>query len=50
MHYVHWHLTPEQVEAFAASPVRLVFAHPNYRHELELAPETHAELLADLRG
>ncbi|MGZ4711290.1 MAG: DUF3501 family protein [Acidimicrobiales bacterium] len=50
VHYVQWHLTPEQVEAFAVSPVSLVFTHPNYRYELELAPETHAELLADLRG
>ncbi len=50
VHYVQWHLTPEQVEAFAAGPVSLVFTHPAYRHELELGPETHAELLADLRG
>jgi hypothetical protein len=50
VHYVRWHLTPAQVEAFATGPVSLAFTHPNYRHELELAPETHAELLADLRG
>ena len=48
VHYVHWDLTPEQVEAFAAGPVSLVFTHPNYRYELELPPETHAELLTDL--
>jgi hypothetical protein len=50
VHYVQWHLTPEQVDAFAANPVSLVFTHPAYRHELELSPETHAELLTDLRG
>jgi len=50
VHYVQWHLTPEQVEAFAAGPVSLVFTHPSYAYEQELGPETHAELLADLRG
>jgi hypothetical protein len=50
VHYVRWHLTSDQIEAFAAGPVSLVFTHPNYGYELELAPETHAELLADLRG
>ena len=50
VHYVRWHLTPDEIEAFAAGPVSLVFTHPNYPYELELAPETHAELLADLRG
>jgi len=50
VHYVQWHFTPAQVEAFATDPVRLVFTHPAYRYEVELGPETHAELLADLRG
>jgi hypothetical protein len=50
VHYVQWHLTPEQVEAFAVGPVRLAFTHPQYQHEIELGAETHAELLADLRG
>src|SRR4051794_39186029 len=30
VHYVRWHLTSDQVEAFAAGPVSLVFTHPNY--------------------
>ena len=50
VHYVHWHLTPDQVEAFASGPVRLAFTHPDYRYEVELAPETYGELLGDLRG
>ena len=50
VHYIGWSLTPAQVEAFAAGPVVLALTHPNYVFELELSPETHAELLADLRG
>ena len=50
VHYIGWSLTPAQVEAFAAGPVVLALTHPNYAFELELGPETRAELLADLRG
>jgi hypothetical protein len=50
VHYVQWHLTPAEVEAFGANPVSIAFTHPDYRFEVEVAPETHAELLADLRG
>lgn len=50
VHYIGWSLTPAQVEAFAAGPVVLALTHPNYVFELELSPETRAELLADLRG
>lgn len=50
VHYMNWHLTPEQVERFGAGPVTLVLDHPNYQHETRLAPETVAELEADLRG
>lgn len=50
VHYVGWELTDAQVEAFAAGPVVLAVDHPEYRHELELSGETHAELLDDLRG
>jgi hypothetical protein len=49
VHYVRFELTPAQVDAFAAGPVTLVCDHPEYREEAELAPSTHAELLADLR-
>lgn len=50
VHYVHFDLTPDEVEAFAAGPVRLAIAHPDYDHEVDLAEDTRAELLADLRG
>ena len=50
VHYIGWSLTPAQVEAFAAGPVVVALTHPNYGFELVLSPETHAELLADLRG
>jgi len=51
VHYIRWDLAPEQAEAFAAAEtVRLAFDHAEYRHEIDLTPETRAELLADLRG
>jgi hypothetical protein len=51
VHYIRFELTPAQVEAFAgAGPVHLAVAHRNYDHEVELAADTVAELLADLRG
>lgn len=50
VHYLRFELTPEQVGAFEAGPVRLAVAHANYAHEAELAPATREELLGDLRG
>ncbi len=49
VHYLHFHLTPEQVEAVAAGPVTLGIDHENYAHETALGDETVEELLADLR-
>ena len=49
VHYLRWELTPDQVAAFAAGPVRLEIDHPAYLESVELADTTHAELLADLR-
>ncbi|WP_436795594.1 DUF3501 family protein [Actinospongicola halichondriae] len=49
VHYLHFHLTPEQIEAVAAGPVALGVEHENYAHETALGDETVAELLADLR-
>jgi hypothetical protein len=49
VHYVHFRFTPDQVERFAAGPVRLALAHPEYGHESALAPATRDELLHDLR-
>jgi len=50
VHYVHFGLTPAQVEAFAAGPVTLALDHPAYRHETELSAESISELVTDLRG
>jgi len=50
VHYIRFQLTPEQIESFAAGPVRLAVNHPAYQHETELESDTCAELLADLRG
>ncbi len=50
VHYVRWDLTPEQIDAFATSPVRVAVRHPEYDHDSELSAEAHAELVADLRS
>ena len=49
VHYIHFSLDPDQIEAFARGPVELALAHPNYEHATTLGAETVAELLADLR-
>lgn len=48
VHYLSWDLTPDQVAAFAAGPVRIEIDHPAYLESTELSDTTHAELLADL--
>jgi hypothetical protein len=50
VHYVHFDLTPDQIDRFAAEPVTLRVDHPNYEHELVLPDDAKAELLRDLRG
>jgi hypothetical protein len=50
VHYVHFHLSPEQVEAFAAGEVALETDQEHYAHATRLPPETVEELLTDLRG
>lgn len=50
VHYVHFELTSTQAERFAVEPIFLVVDHPDYRHETLLAPDTVAELVADLSG
>jgi hypothetical protein len=50
VHYVHWELSPAEVDAFAEGPVVLASVHPSYPHAVQLAEATAAELLADLRG
>lgn len=49
VHYMRWELSSDQVEAFAAGPVRLEIDHPAYLESVELGDATHAELLSDLR-
>jgi hypothetical protein len=49
VHYLHWDLSPEQVEAVAAGPVVLAITHPAYAEAVELPVWTVEELLTDLR-
>lgn len=49
VHYIHFELDADQIEAFAAGPVELALTHDNYEHATTLGEETVAELLADLR-
>ena len=49
VHYIRFEFTPEQVESFAAGPVRVDIGHPDYLEAVELSESTHAELLTDLR-
>jgi hypothetical protein len=53
VHYVRFHLRPEQVEGFRAGPVRLAVAHPSYPDGLpgtELGDAAREELAKDLAG
>ena len=49
VHYLKFKLSPEQVDAFAAGPVRIVVDHPSYDAVVELTEEQHSALLGDLR-
>jgi hypothetical protein len=50
VHYVWWQLGAIEITALEAGPVHLVSDHPEYAHDVELAAETVAELLGDLRN
>ena len=50
VHYLHWILTPTQVDRFEAGQVELAVRHPSYAESTELREDTRAELLGDLRG
>ena len=50
VHYIRFHLDPDEVERFAAGPVELAVDHPEYQASTPLADVTHAALLADLRS
>jgi len=49
VHYLKFRFSPEQVDAFAAGPVRIVIDHPSYDAVVELTEEQRLELLGDLR-
>ena len=50
VHFLHFHLTADQIAAFrdAAISVRIGCDHPRYAHLAALSPETRAELEQDL--
>lgn len=50
VHYVRFRMTPREVEAFSAGPVRLAIDHPAYQEETELSEATRRSLLDDLLG
>ena len=50
VHYVWFDLTDAQVAALATAPLRLRCTHPAYRHEVDLGPDTAAELAGDAAG
>jgi hypothetical protein len=50
VHYIHFELTPEQVDAFASRPVRVAVAHANYAEATELSEPSKTALLTDLRS
>ena len=50
VHYLRFRLSPEQVDAFAAGPVRIVVDHPHYNAVVGLTDEQRDELLKDLRN
>jgi hypothetical protein len=50
VHYIHFELTPAQVERFASEPVRVAVEHANYAYATELVDTSTQSLLVDLRG
>ena len=49
VHYVRFHLDPDQIESFTAGPVELAVDHPDYRYSTTLTAATRASLAVDLR-
>lgn len=49
VHYVRFELGPEEVDRFAAGPVTLAVALPDYEEEVVLDDAVRTELLRDLR-
>ena len=49
VHYVHWDLSPGEVDELAAGSVTMAVTHPDYGHATTLDEHTRAELVADAR-
>ena len=49
VHYIRFELDDDAIARFASSPVRLAVNHDHYLESTELAEETKASLLEDLR-
>jgi hypothetical protein len=49
VHFLKFRFTESEIEMFASGPVHIVVEHPEYDQEVQLTPEQHAELLADLQ-
>jgi Protein of unknown function (DUF3501) len=49
VHYLKFRFTPEEVDAFASGPARVVVDHPDYNAVVELTDEQRSELLRDVR-
>jgi hypothetical protein len=50
VHYLHFDLTPREIEGFAAGPVSVAITHPNYAYCAELGETSRKALLRDLTG
>lgn len=50
VHYLKFRFTPEQIDASASGPARIVVDHPHYNAVVELTDEQRQELLGDLRN
>ena len=50
VHYVHFELTPAQIERFANERVAVAIAHANYAYATELDEGSKKSLRIDLRG
>ena len=50
VHYVHFELSPRQIDGFAKSTVELAIAHHDYAYATQLSKATKESLLDDLRG
>jgi len=49
VHFLKFRFRPEQVAVFRQGGVHLAVDHPEYRHDVALTAEQHAELVADFQ-